>query len=139
MCNGIMFPSLPVSLLYGTAIMTLFDDVFRFAVITKWLLLKLMEFIFTTSMRFSSWSGSCSLLWTALPLALLQTCQKWFILLYFVHLFLYAWLMAGSIVFAILLCGHFNRSMHFSPILLLFISYCLFLVKLFHLTLSITH
>ena len=43
-------------------------------------------------------------------------------------------LVAGSTVFSILLCGHFNWCMQFSSILLLFISYCLYLVKFFHLT-----
>ena len=32
MYNGIIFPSLPMSTLYGTVFMTLFDDVFRFAI-----------------------------------------------------------------------------------------------------------
>ena len=44
-----MLPVLPVSTLYGTVIMTLFDDVSRFSVTMEWLLLKLMEFIFTVS------------------------------------------------------------------------------------------
>ena len=41
-----MFPSLPVSTLYGTIILTQFDDIFRFAVNTECLLLKLIEFVF---------------------------------------------------------------------------------------------
>ena len=48
-CEGIMFPSLPVSTLYGTIIESWFDNVFRFAVITNHLLLKITEFIFTVS------------------------------------------------------------------------------------------
>ena len=47
MCKHIMFPSLPVSTLYGTIILTRFGDVFRFTLITEHLLLKLIEFIFT--------------------------------------------------------------------------------------------
>ena len=39
-CKDIMFPSLPVSTLYGTVIKTWFDDVFRFFAITDHLLLK---------------------------------------------------------------------------------------------------
>ena len=34
-CNGITFPSLPESTLYGAVITTLFDDVFRFAIIVE--------------------------------------------------------------------------------------------------------
>ena len=49
MCKDIMFPSLPMSTLYGSIILTWFDDVIIFAVITEWLLLKLIEFIFTIS------------------------------------------------------------------------------------------
>ena len=45
-----MFPSLPVSTLYGTIIETLFDDVFRFAVFTDQLLLNIRKSIFTMSM-----------------------------------------------------------------------------------------
>ena len=44
-----MFPSLPVSTLYGTVIPSRFDDVFRFAVITVHLLLQLTESILTLS------------------------------------------------------------------------------------------
>ena len=49
-CNGIMFPSLHVSILYGNVITTLINDVFRFAVIMEQLALKLMELIFTIPM-----------------------------------------------------------------------------------------
>ena len=43
-----------------------------------------MEFIFTFSMSVSSsCSSSISMLWTALPLELLHTSLKWFILLHF--------------------------------------------------------
>ena len=42
-----MFPSLPVPTLCGTIIETWFDDVFRYAVITDYLLLKIIEFTFT--------------------------------------------------------------------------------------------
>ena len=49
MCEGIMFPSLPLSTLYGNIMLTRFDGVFRFAVITQQFLLKLKEFIFTVS------------------------------------------------------------------------------------------
>ena len=49
LCEGIMFPSLPVSNSYGTIIKASFDGVFRFAVITKCLLLKKTEFIFIPS------------------------------------------------------------------------------------------
>ena len=45
MYKGIMFPSLPVSTLYGTIILTWFDDVFKLTVIVKCLLLKIKEFI----------------------------------------------------------------------------------------------
>ena len=45
MYKYIMFPSLPVSTLYGTIILTWFDSVFRFAVITEYLLLKLVIYI----------------------------------------------------------------------------------------------
>ena len=45
-----MFPSLPVSVLYGTIILIWFYDDFRFAVITECLLLKLIEFIMTVSL-----------------------------------------------------------------------------------------
>ena len=55
MCKGMMFPLLPVSTLYGSIILTLFDNVFRFVVITECLLLKLIEFIFTMPI----WSSSC--------------------------------------------------------------------------------
>ena len=45
MCKGIMFPSLPVSTLYGTIIETWFDEVFiRFGDISDHLLLKVIEF-----------------------------------------------------------------------------------------------
>ena len=47
MYKGIMFPSLPVSTLYGIIIEIWFDDVFRFAVFTNHLLLKIIEFMFT--------------------------------------------------------------------------------------------
>ena len=33
--NGIMFPSLIISILYGTAFVALLDDVFRFAIIVE--------------------------------------------------------------------------------------------------------
>ena len=45
LCKNIMFPSLLVSILYGTIIETWFDDVFRFAIIINHLLLKIIEFI----------------------------------------------------------------------------------------------
>ena len=48
-CKSIMFPSLPVSTSYGTITETWFDNVFRFAVITDHLLLKIIEFLFTMS------------------------------------------------------------------------------------------
>ena len=84
----VLFPALPVSTLYGHVIISLFDDVFRFAVITECLLSQWIEFIFTMSMWLSSsCSGSCSILWTTLLLALLQNSCKWFILLYFPHFF----------------------------------------------------
>ena len=35
--NGIMFPSLPISILYGTTIMALLDDAFSFPIIVGWL------------------------------------------------------------------------------------------------------
>ena len=44
-----MFLPLHVSTLYGTIIEIWFDNVFRFAVITGHLLLKIMEFIFIVS------------------------------------------------------------------------------------------
>ena len=40
-CKDIMFPSLPLATLYDTIIETWFDDVFRFAVITDYLLVKI--------------------------------------------------------------------------------------------------
>ena len=49
-----MLPSLPVSTSYSTIRLILFVDVFRFAVITEFLLLKLIEFIFIESMLPSS-------------------------------------------------------------------------------------
>ena len=57
MCNGMMLPSLPVSTLYGTIKLFLSADIFKFAVITKQFLLKLIEFIFTKSMLLSSVKG----------------------------------------------------------------------------------
>ena len=48
-----MCPSLPVSALYSTAIMTLFNDVFRYAASTEQLALKLKGFILTNLMLFS--------------------------------------------------------------------------------------
>ena len=73
-CKGIMFQSLPVSTLYGTIIETGFDNVFIFAVTTDHLLLKIIDFIFTMSIRSSwCWSGSCSRSWAVLFLPLLQT------------------------------------------------------------------
>ena len=77
-CKGIMFPSLPVSTLYGTIIETWFDNVFRFAVITNYLLLKIIEFIFTMSIWSSSccWSSSFSSSWIVLFLTLLQISLK---------------------------------------------------------------
>ena len=92
-----MFPSLPMSILYGTVITTLFDNVFRFAVIIECLILKFSEFIFIVSMQFPfSWSGSCSILWTTLPLVLLKPSQKWFIMLHFAHFFPSAGHLLGS-------------------------------------------
>ena len=74
MYNGCIFPSLPISTLYGTVITTLFDNLFRFAFIVEWLELKLMKLIFTISMSVScSWSSPCSILWTVLFLELLYT------------------------------------------------------------------
>ena len=43
--KGIMFPSLPVSTLYGTIIGTWFDNVFRLPITTKCSLLKFKEFM----------------------------------------------------------------------------------------------
>ena len=72
--NGIIFPSLPMSVLYGTVIMTLFDDVVRFSFLVEWLELNLTELIFTMSVS-CSWSdfsphyglcctwNICTLLW----------------------------------------------------------------------------
>ena len=40
-CDGIMFPSLPVSILHGTVFKTTFDYVFRFAVITGMVAIKI--------------------------------------------------------------------------------------------------
>ena len=74
MCKSIMFPSLPVSTLYSTITLA-WSDVFKLAVITESLLLKLMEFIFTMSVSSSSGTGLVSWLmlciFTFLPL--LQT------------------------------------------------------------------
>ena len=91
-CIGNLFPSLPVSTLYGTIIETWLDDVFRLAVITDGLLLKIIEFIFTVSIWPSSswcWSGSCSRSWMFLFLPLLQTSLKWLTLPHFSHFFPY--------------------------------------------------
>ena len=125
--NCIMFPSLPVSTLYATVIMALFDDVFRFAVIMEWLVLKLMELICTMSMWCSfSWSTSCSILWTVLLFALLHPFQKCFILLHFMHFFPYAghdlcwWLESEYLHFY--LVSILNSCVQFYPILLLIIS-----------------
>ena len=77
--NGITFPSLPMSTLYGTMIMTLFVEVFRFAIIIEQLELNLTEFIFTILISVScTWSMSHSILWTTLLLELLHTSLKWF-------------------------------------------------------------
>ena len=43
-------------------------------------------------------------------------------------------LMACTTVFAFCACGHFNGCVWFYPILLQIIPYCLYYVKLFHLT-----
>ena len=94
-----MYASLPVSTFYlfslnftclhilvpfiviANVIITLFDDVFRFAIIVEQFELSLMELIFTISILIScSWSASFSILWTALLLELLHTSLKWFIL-----------------------------------------------------------
>ena len=47
--NGITFPSLPVSTLYDTFILTQFYNIFGFAGTPECLLLKLIEFVFTVS------------------------------------------------------------------------------------------
>ena len=60
--------------------MTLFNDVFRFAIIAEQVELNLMEFIFTISMSVShSRSVSFSMLWTVVVLELLPASLKWFI------------------------------------------------------------
>ena len=137
--NDIMFPWLPVSTLYGTVIMTLLDDVFRFAVIMEPLALKFMELIFTISMWSScSWSASCSMLWTVLPLALQHTSLKWFNLLYLAHAIPYighhldGWLEPQYLHFPF---GHFNSYMWFYSIMLTFSH--TYLIKIFYLNQTI--
>ena len=49
-----MFPSLPEPTLYGTTDVAWLDDVFKFAVMTENLLLKVIEFIYTLSISSSS-------------------------------------------------------------------------------------
>ena len=81
MYNDIMFPSLPMSTLYGTVIMTLSDDIFKFTLIAEQLELNLTEMIFTISKLIScSWSASFTILWTVLLFGLLHTSLKWVIL-----------------------------------------------------------
>ena len=58
-----MFPSLPVYTFYGTTILAWFDYDFKFAVITKHLLLKLMELIFTMSIFIFFLVSSCFLVY----------------------------------------------------------------------------
>ena len=103
----------------------------------KWLVLKLIELIFTLTVISFSWSASCSILWTTLLFTLLHTSQKWFILLHFVYFFpnagyhLYWWLEPQYLHF--FPCRCFDGCMQFFPILFLIISWCLYFVKL-HLT-----
>ena len=82
----------------------------------------------------SSWSGSCSILWTAPALAFLQTSQKLFVLLHFfpcARHHLGQWLNAEYLQFCF--TGILTGYVIFFH-LLLFLSYILYLVKFFHLT-----
>ena len=90
-CKGTMFPSLPVSTLYGTNIGTWFDNDFRFVVTADHFLLKIIEFIFTMSIWSSSpwyWSASCYRSCMSVFLLLMQTYLKWLTLLHSKHFFL---------------------------------------------------
>ena len=91
--KGIMFPS--ESTLYCTTDVAWLDDVFKFAVMIWYLLLKVMEFmliefIFTLSILPSSWCYTCgSVLWNFLLQLFLQTSLKWLIFLHATHVIPY--------------------------------------------------
>ena len=90
--NGIMLPSLWVSILYGISVTVLPTCIFRCAVINDWFLLRYIEFILTVSISSSWGSGitSTSTSWTVQFLLLMQTFLKWPIFLQLVHDFPYA-------------------------------------------------
>ena len=90
--NGIIFPSPPVSILYGISVVALLTCIFRWAVINDRFLLRYIEFILTVSMSSSLGSGitSISTSWTVWFLLLMHTFLKWPIFPQLVHDFLYA-------------------------------------------------
>ena len=127
-----MFPSLPVSILYGTVITTLFDDVFRFALIMEQLVLKSKELIFTVPMLspFSSqipalYHGLLFSLHSCTPLRNGSSCCT---LNIFSHMLVIVWADGLNHSICTLPSGYFNNCVQFY-ILLLIIFYCLYFVK----------
>ena len=128
-----MFPSLYVSMLYDTVITTLFDNVFRFAVFAikiNGIYIHHVNAMFFFLVR-SLYCGHLSLLYSFKPLRNGSSCCPSHIPFDMLGIIQVD---GCSTVFEILLQGHFDRYMQFSPILLLFTSCCLCLVKFFHLT-----
>ena len=81
MYNGVIFPLLPMSILYGTTTMSFFDDVFTFAFIAEQLELNFngieiyhfsVSFLFSVSFFLHIMDHSA--------LGILHTSLKWFIL-----------------------------------------------------------
>ena len=127
-----MFPSLPVSTLYGTVFITLFDDAFKFAVIKDHLLLKrngiyihCVNGIFFFLVRFLLYIVDCYASCTPTNLSemvhLVTLCT--FLSMYWAS----SGLLAGSTVLAILFDGDFERYAvfsHFSIVHLLLLVPC---------------
>ena len=119
--NGNMFPSPCVSSLYCTIIMTLFDDVSWFAVITEWIVLKLMELIFTMSMLFFFLLVSFILFIVDLAFflhscTLLRNGSSYCTLCISCRMLGIIWLDGSNHSIFIFPCRHFNMCMWFYPI-----------------------